>query len=130
MTIEAGLYSALVGNSSINSIVSGRVYAMRLPQDPTFPAITYQRISNARGRALSALANNYSRASIQVDSWASSYSEIKQLSEAVRGLLEDYVGTMGAHTVKSARYLGERDDFDPELSNYRVIQEFELWHND
>lgn len=59
MSIESDLYESLTGNAGLNAIISGRVYPhvpRGLPQRPSLPAVTYQRIGGVpvytyRGRA-------------------------------------------------------------------------------
>ena len=63
--IEKGLLTHLKANVAL---VSNRVYAQFLPQDSTFPAITYSTISGVRNYHHS--GQSYAEHRIQIDCWA------------------------------------------------------------
>jgi hypothetical protein len=73
VTVEQALVERLLATTAVAALVSTRIYRMRLPQQPTLPAVRVQRISRVedeyhlRGRA------NRFRSRIQVDVFASEY---------------------------------------------------------
>lgn len=44
-TIEQSLYSHLTGHAGLSALVATRVYPVKLPQNPTYPAVAYSRVS-------------------------------------------------------------------------------------
>jgi hypothetical protein len=44
--IEAALRAVLIAHPDVAALAGGRIYPLILPQNPTLPAIAYQRISN------------------------------------------------------------------------------------
>lgn len=92
---EAALVSILTSGSPnpVAALVGTRVYALQLPQNPTFPAMVYTRISTPRSqyRTLDGRAN-YASPRFQLDCWATDFGVVMELGQAVYGLLEGYAG--------------------------------------
>lgn len=124
--IEEELTSWLQANIAL---VANRVYPMKLPQNPTLPAITYQKISGLRVQSHdgpSGLA--YPR--FQVSCWGESYSDAKQVAEEVRQDLDGYQGLMGVVQVGAALLQNEIDFYIPETGYYHVPVDFIIWHDE
>ena len=132
ITIEEGLRAFLVANVTVNGLVSGRVYPNKLPQTVTMPALTYQRIDTPRVHShdsSGSAGTAYPR--IQFDCWAASYASAKSLSDALRGALNGYVGTMGTVNpvmVQSALQEDERFDDFADAGVVRISCDFTVWH--
>lgn len=120
MTIETGLVAFLRTDPDIAAAVGARVYPLRLPQAPTYPAITYQRISTMRERPISASAWR-AQARFQVDCWADSYGVARQLGDAVRARLDGYMGDLdGADRCDLIEVINEQDMDEGIIGLYRV----------
>lgn len=132
ITIEEGLAAFLVANAAVNAIVSGRVYPNKLPQTVTLPALTYQRIDTPRVHSHDTSgATGTAHPRIQFDCWAASYSSAKSLSDALRGALNGYKGTMGSVnpvTVQSALQEDERFDDFADAGVVRLACDYVVWH--
>lgn len=76
MEVETAIVERLKADSAVAALVGTRVYRLKLPQQPTLPAVRVQRISKVehdghlRGRA------NCFRSRVQVDAFASEYDQI------------------------------------------------------
>jgi hypothetical protein len=93
------------------AIAGGRIYP-RLPQNVTFPAVRYARITTSRNQSLTG-AVGVTEASLQVDCMADTYAEAKTLADSVRTLLHGYRGAWGtlkAHLV----HLETENDFSEQ----------------
>lgn len=66
MTIEQTLVTKLLSIA--------KVYPLSLPENPTLPAITYQRISTSPQRNHS--KNNFDRMRFQINIWSHLYDEV------------------------------------------------------
>lgn len=116
MTIANLLYSRLSTETGVAALVSTRVYPVLMPQSPTLPAISYQRISNTEQDGTSTLrVTRY-----QVDCWDDDYAGVQTLADAVRGALEEWTDTNQSPAVKMTRVVGEIDDYESETGLYRV----------
>jgi len=127
--MEAAIYAILVADGTVSGLVSTRIYPVKLPQSPDMPAITYSRVSGPRIQTIagpSGLA--YPR--VQVDSWASTYTGIKTLADAVRQALDGYSGTIASIRIGGIMMDGELDLYEPGVEEYRVTQDYIVWYDE
>lgn len=96
MTLVEGVRSYLLANVSIASIVSARIYPLRLPQKVDLlngnGAIVLTRVSEV-GEAHLRGPNALSRARLQVDCWAATHDRATALGDLCRQRLDGYQGT-------------------------------------
>jgi len=117
MTIPALVKGALSADAGVTAIVATRIYPIKLPQNPTYEALTYQRISNTGQDGTSTL--RMSR--WQINCWAEQYGEAQVLATAVKAALEEYINLLGTPGINMARVVNELDDWDEDAEVYRVI---------
>lgn len=126
--IETGLNARLRAEVAA---VSNRVYPTILPHDVTFPAITYQRISDPRLHSADG-ADRLVAARYQVTTFAQRFDQMKVAANQVRLALDGWSGTMGDHDVARVQHLGGRDAFERDAdeegvhsdqSDYLIIYE-------
>lgn len=98
-TIETALFSILIGDATINSLIATRVYPNIVPQNAPMPAITYQQISGPRDHVMAG-PTGLVGARYQINCWASSYAGAKELAEAVRKELDGYSGTVNTRVIE------------------------------
>lgn len=90
-TVERGIYQLL------SSLASGRVYAMRAPQNATAPFVVFQRTSSERWRSINA-PSGIAQALIQVDAYSETYYGAKDLGASIETILDGYAGTVAYGT--------------------------------
>lgn len=117
MSLSAKVYSALAGAVGVSALVSARIYPLVLPQSPTYPAISYLRVSNTGQQGSTDLRETR----YQIDCWGSTYAAAHGLAAAVKTAIEEHTNTATAPRIKMAQVVNELDDFDPEAKAYRVI---------
>lgn len=124
-TVEEQIKSRLTTHSGTNALVAGRIYPIKLIQKPTYPAITYFRVTTERNSAMGADIADV-RAQFQVSAWDTSYSGVKALAAQVRDALERY-GVVGAYaTIQDTYFLNEVDLYDDDALIYQVACTFEV----
>lgn len=128
MPFEEGLFAYLDAHPGLTVEVGSRIYPVKLPQLPTFPAVTYTRISTPRLHAFERSLLPHPR--FQFDCWAESYSRAKDVAAQVRAALNIYRGAMGAYTVQVSIVDDERDMYDPETKLWHVIVEAIIWYEE
>ncbi len=128
VSLETELRTRLASDGTISGLVSTRIYPIKLPQNPTYPALVYRRISGPRARHLTA-ASGRGDARIQVDSWATSYVGAQALSAAVRSSLHGFIGTLTTLDV-AITLANEIDDYDEDAEKHRVIQDYTISHTE
>ena len=121
MSVETGLVAHLKANGAVAALVGTRVYHERLPQSPTYPAITYTRTGTDRWMTLSG-AIAMSRVRITLDCWATSSAQLEALAVAVRGAVGGVTGSLGGTSIQHCTYETEADlsEFDGDQADRRV----------
>lgn len=99
----------------------GSVYPVVLPQNPTLPAMTYQRISDALASHVSG-ASTLTQSRVQVDCWGRTYASAKALANQVITALDGYEGDF------KSIVLTTRDFFEEGSEIYRVSVDVSIWH--
>ena len=86
------MFNLLSNHAGVSGVVSGRIYPVKLPQDPTYPAVTYFRVSGLRH---SVMGNDTGivEKRVQISSWAESYAAVNGLAEQVRDAMQRTRGT-------------------------------------
>lgn len=117
MTIAALLKAGLAADSGVAALVGNRIYPLKLPQKPTYEAITYQRISNTGQNGTS--TRRESR--WQINCWAETHVEATALAAAVKAFAEDWHDADQTPGIAWARVVNELDDYDDQADVYRII---------
>lgn len=132
MTMLQDMVATLEAASAVNTLVSGRIYPRRLPQNPTLPAITYQQVSAVRVRDLTGPAGK-SRHRISINCWASTTAGAHALAQAVRQSIDGFQGWWRDTFVGSVN-LDNEFDLDEEGAGLvdvgypRVVQDYIISH--
>lgn len=119
MNVEQQVESVLKNDAGVTAVVAGRIYPVLMPQNIALPAITYQRIATTPENGLAGHLG-IDQVRMQVDSWSTKYSEVKDAAAAVRAAL--------ALTPLFALCIMELDDYEPATQTYRVIQDYQIWN--
>lgn len=98
-----------------------RVYYSRLPQRPTYPAISYWRVTGATYPSLSAGPAELQRADVQIDVWDDDYDGAQQAAETLRQGLERYVGMLGPYRASITDW-SSRDQYHDDAQPPAVHQ--------
>lgn len=135
MSIEQHLHSVLRHDIGVSQICGygddARIYFLKLPQNGAFPAITITKISGVRGYTFQG-PDGWAFPRFQVDCWAKSYADLKNIDGLVRAvcnLLNGYTGTLHNVYIGSLLLMNERDVYEPDAELYRTILEFSVTHN-
>lgn len=119
LSIETDVFDRLV---AAVPLVANRCYPLLLPQNPTLPAITFQKVSNVREQALpgdSALQHPR----YQFSCWALTYGAAWAVAEQVRLAMQGLTAAGGGY------YENAVDLYDPETGWYQVAVDMTVWHN-
>ena len=127
MTIEADLRTHLIADSPVTALVVARIYPIKLPQSPVYPAITYQIISDIPHRSLDG-DSDLERVRARIDCWAETYTEALDLARKVRTAVADFSGTMGTTVVTSSKFETWNDIFEDAPEVYRRVVDFIIAH--
>ncbi len=123
MTLESELRTYTLAGPAVAALVGTRMYARKLPQNPTLPAISFQRIDTRRLHDMTG-PDGLPRPRIQVNCWATTPAGADDLAAVVRQRLDGYKGTWGTLTIGSCLLVGEMDLDDPETGRTSVALDF------
>jgi hypothetical protein len=134
ITIEEGLYNRLSTYSGLTTLISTRVYPLKLPQTVTLPAITYQRISTPRELTHDQKAGGLALPRFQFNCWGTTFSSVKAVVKQLRECLNGFSGTFGsgANTVAVGGVLSANEiDFnDPDSGLYWTAVDYFIYHQE
>lgn len=130
-TVEDALYTRLSGYSGLSALVGTRISPLKLTQNSTLPAVTFQRISANRVHAMGADPGIVT-ARYQVTSWgdgkdgADGYGDVKDVAVQVLAALSRYSGTVGTIQIDGIFFDdgSDNDVYDPETERVGVAQDF------
>lgn len=132
LTIEEGLVILVQGSAAMHALIADRVYHMRLPQTVTLPALTYVRVSTPRLHTHDTSGSaGTAHPRFQFDAWAVTYDSAKDITDALRGLLNGYRSTItsGANSVvvQGALVDDEMPEYDAETELYHTRSDYVIW---
>ena len=125
MPIEAALASYIKLVEEITAIIgtgdSARIYPLALPQNPTYPAVTYQVISSPRHHDLDIA---YPR--IQYTAFARTYGQAKELAGYLRLHLQRFKGVLSGISIKQIQYINAVEFYQDDAGVYYIPQDFKI----
>lgn len=137
MTITNAVCRRLRDDAGVSAFVASRVYQLKLPQQPTLPAIRVQLVSEPAVYHLRGVTNAY-QAVVQVDAFANEYDvlrpdpydTVQQLSDAIESCLSGARWHEAPLTVVGAFRLSRQPLYDPdELRLARLMQEYRMTYH-
>ena len=126
MSIETEIVTRLNADGAVSGEVGTRIYPDIVPQDPTYPAITYSRVSGVR---LHNLAGTAGRATprITINSWATTAAGRQTLADAVRASLDGFNGVLT--TIKATIKIDtDHARYENDTKIYRMIADYFVSH--
>lgn len=131
---EAFLYQRLVGRTAVSSLVGSRVYPLIAPQGTPLPLVVYQRTAVERPQSLAGNVGN-PVVTLQLTTYANSYTAVKEISRAVRLAVDGWTGTTAGVTIQRTTLTTEADGVDMPaddqmLPYYSVQQSYEFRINE
>jgi Protein of unknown function (DUF3168) len=112
--VNVALQAALAG------LVAGRVYPIRLPDDPVYPSLRYSNVNTNNHNTLCG-PSNLTDARYRVDIFATTVKECDQIAASIlaimRGPAFGYQNTP----------LANIDGYEPTVGLYRKTLDFQIW---
>lgn len=131
--LEIAMVYKCLNTAAISTLIGTRMHPLRLPDAPTFPAITYQEIDapiDATHDETAANALTHSR--YQFDAWSTTYAGSVALAKAIFDTLHGFKGviTKGADTftIQSCLREARRKNNDAETGLWWCSQDFVIWY--
>ncbi len=128
--ISDNLYTYLAAQSAITSIVSTRIHPLILPQEPTYPAMTYSDESSDMSESFDG-QTGHAQSIYQIDCWAKTYAGAYTLGDALRSTLNNVSGSFGGITIQRCQIInGPATVYEDSVEAYRQTYIFSIWHSE
>ena len=135
--ITKALSLELRNTATITAYTSQRIYPMLVPEGASYPALVYTLISDPPHHVMGQDAPIYSPR-VQLDTYSTSFSDVKSISAAVSVKMRDFTGNLGSSSspqtfVKVARSFIENtyDDMvidETQNIKYKNVQDYIIWY--
>lgn len=127
-TVEDFFYDRLSGDAAVSAIVGARIYRIKMPDNPTLPAITYytsygDTIEDFKGYG------GMKMPVMVVDCWARSAGAAQDLAEKVRLALHGYSGTSGDKAIANILEWSTTELFDGDLEIFHIACSMRVWYS-
>ena len=96
MNIEQCISDYLEGSTGIEDLIADRIYPIKLPQNPTLPAMTYRVISGMEHHDIDVAYPRF-----QFNCWGDTYSEAKTLAYATKQAFQRMKSVIGGTSGKA-----------------------------
>jgi len=128
--IEEEIFARLNTYAGVSALVSGRIYPIHLPQNPTYPCVVYTRIANEHINNLDGSAG-LSKPWIQIDAWADDPMEARDIGEQIRLGLQGYSGSPASGVkIHGVELDSDRETYEYEVMKYRHSADYFVWHSE
>lgn len=128
--INKALYNLLKDNSGVAALVSDRIYPGKLPQKPTYPAISYILVSGTERFSVMGDDADIARKRMRLSCWADSDSGLQTLKEAVRAAVQRYRGTVAGVVILDSFLEFESQLYDDDLKIWQYIFDVRFIHRE
>jgi hypothetical protein len=118
MAIDKALYTLLKG------YVSNRVYPLGLPENPTYPAITYRQLSHQAHPVV-----NVSYPTFQVDLWTTTYQANVELRDTIVAGVDRKKTITDGYDMRM-HYLNYVNFFDNDTKLFHGVIDFEVFYKE
>lgn len=122
--MEKAIYNILSNDGPVSAITT-QISPSSIPQDATYPAITFQRISNDPSDTKDGVST-LDVIMLDIDIWNDVYATGKDLADKVRTALDRTSGTYAGRVIQSIRFETDRELFDDNLEIYHFNQEYSV----
>ncbi|RPI63876.1 MAG: DUF3168 domain-containing protein [Planctomycetaceae bacterium] len=127
-TIDDAIYQILTTNSGVVALASNRVYPNVLPQGVTYPAISFQIISETPEYSHEG-DSNLNLARVQFDCYATTQTGVRAVADALRSALTGLRTTVDNVRIGSSFLVNTLSNYEDALRVYRMTRDFMMTYS-
>ena len=132
--IESWFADTLTDDAAVTALVGTRVFAVKIPQAASLPAVAYLRRNTTR-KYTSSRQDPLATVTLEAHIVAASYTTVKDLADKVRLTASGFSGADSPFNIRRCFLVNEYDDPEyPEFADdkvgYRVVQVWEIVHSE
>lgn len=117
MAFEDQLYA------TIGSLVGGRVYPLRMPENPVYPVILWSIVGGTPTEMTQDM-QYVDNPRLRLDVWGNTFDDVLTVGAQILSLL---AMRSQSNLGFSSLYDGKQDILDADTGNFRRIYEFRIW---
>lgn len=129
MSIEAAVQAKLLSLTALTALCSTRIWGGRLPDNSSFPAVSWQIISSQHSYNVGDVGELRS-VLIQIDCRANTHADSLTMAAAINAGLDGFKGAIGSVNVVAIFHEDEQDFQEPEIPVFRRILEFTITYSE
>lgn len=134
MSLANDIHARLAADTDVTTLTSTQIYVDRVPATATLPYVAIT-IGPATPEHHMTAAAGLKRRSVQIDIVGATHTSVHNVSEAIRGSLDGFRGTMGSTTVRRCQmdegveqYLPPTDASD--IGDIQRSLDVTIWHTE
>jgi hypothetical protein len=127
VTIEGAILARATAHAGLNALIAGRLYTLRMPQNPTYPAVVVTRIAETYEHA-SGADETTRRALFQFSCWDTEYEDAKDVVDQVVSAFSRYSGTLDSTVIEQVFMENQQDFYDDEAEKHHVAIDATVWY--
>lgn len=108
MAVEQAIYSILSTDAAVIALVATRIHPGQLCQADTMPAIAYTQTAGPRDQVMDG-PTGLVDSTFEIDCFAATYSDSRDLADAVRVALDGYADTAAGTEIQASMMINELD---------------------
>lgn len=119
MSVHAAARKHLLDYPGMQTKVGQRIYWLRLPDNATYPAISFFRVSNPCDHLINRFTPRF-----QFDAWSLDPEEATEIAGMIRKAFQRFKGTMGGAggtPIKQGVYDNMLEMYEPDTKLYHVL---------
>jgi len=124
--VATAILTRLTAHAGTLALVSTRAWHARLPDDPDYPAVTVQKISETTTRLMGDDSEK-ELFRVQVGSWASTRAGVVALDVQVKDALQRYSGTVAGVTVRQVFLETASEAYEDGIEQWRIDRDVMVW---
>lgn len=123
--IQEAIYSILSNDAAVTALVNNRIYHLTISQNPTVPCISYSINEGQEDETFDG-QGDFRQDDLQIDCWASTYTESLQLAAVIKIALKNYSGVVAGTNIQRITLDTAVSVFEDDVDLYRTSQSYSI----
>jgi hypothetical protein len=126
-TLEDAIYNILANDAAVAAVVGTRIYRVRMPDNPTFPAITYQTTYGTQVESFTGYSG-LKMPVVAIDCWGKTAKVTQELAEKVRTALHGYSGTYSDIRIDNVLEWSFVEMYESDTETFHISCSARFWY--
>lgn len=127
MNYGKAIYEILSLDGDLVTLLDGekKIYPVEIPQETELPAVVYTKISQTPSHTKSS-TSMMDVVRVQIDTFSHSYSEMEEIDERVRYMLDYFRGLVNGVAIDSIHFITSTEVLDDELNVKHTATDYNI----